>query len=149
MRQVSSVMIESVQPMSTVPETTFLVRGDSMHGAEMKTYCIVWILELKKPLSLSALFCFAVIGSGYREFEDLIAIQRNHSLHTIDRDLFKSENDDIPLVRKILFQRLIIICAFINCNLGIIFCRFLEYRGLVLACTHKQNTNWAYSVPEH
>ena len=26
--------------MPTVPETTFLVREDSTHGTEMKTYCV-------------------------------------------------------------------------------------------------------------
>ena len=32
MKQVSPAMIESVQPMPTVLETTFLVRADSMHA---------------------------------------------------------------------------------------------------------------------
>ena len=40
MKQVSPAMTESLQPMSTVPKTTFLVRGDSTHGTEMKTYCV-------------------------------------------------------------------------------------------------------------
>ena len=40
MKQVSPAMIESVQPMPTVPETTFLVRADSTHGTEMKTCCV-------------------------------------------------------------------------------------------------------------
>ena len=40
MKQVALAIIESVTRMPTVPETTFLVRGDSMNGAEMKTYCV-------------------------------------------------------------------------------------------------------------
>ena len=40
MKQVSPAMIESVQPMPTVPETTFLVRAYSTHGTEMKTSCV-------------------------------------------------------------------------------------------------------------
>ena len=56
MKQVSPAMIESVQPMPTVPETTFLVRADSTHGTEMKTYCkfpaLLMSLVSKKPFSL-------------------------------------------------------------------------------------------------
>ena len=33
-------MIESEQTISTLSVTTFLVRGDSTHGAEMKNYCV-------------------------------------------------------------------------------------------------------------
>ena len=40
MKQVSLAIIESVTRMPTVPKTTFLVRGDSKNGAEMKTYCV-------------------------------------------------------------------------------------------------------------
>ena len=40
MKQVSPAIIESVQPIPTVPETTFLVRGDSTHDTEMKAYLI-------------------------------------------------------------------------------------------------------------
>ena len=40
MKQVSPAMIELVQPIPTVPETTFLVRGDSTHDTEMKAYLI-------------------------------------------------------------------------------------------------------------
>ena len=40
MKQVSPTMIESVQPMPYVPETTFLVRGDSTPDTEMKTCCV-------------------------------------------------------------------------------------------------------------
>ena len=38
MKEVSLAMIELVQSMPTVPETTFLVRGDFTHDTEMKTY---------------------------------------------------------------------------------------------------------------
>ena len=83
----------------------------------MKTYCVYFgtkenflrcsCLWFRRNHSLCKHF-FAIIDSGYREFEDLTPLYRNHSLHTIDADLFKSENDDTPLVRKILlFQRLI------------------------------------------
>ena len=69
---------------------------------------------LRKNRSLCSHF-FAVTDSGYGEFEDLAPLHRNHSLHTIDTDLFKSENDDTSLLRKILLsQRLIIISAFIK-----------------------------------
>ena len=119
-------MIESVQPMPTVPETISLVRGDSIHGTEMKTCCVDFGTRenflrcscpwLRRNRSLCKHF-FAVIDSGYREFEDLIPLHRNHPLHTIDTNLFKPENDDTPLVRKIIFfQCLIIICTFINCK---------------------------------
>ena len=127
MKQISPAMTESVQPMPTSPETTFLVRGDSTHGTEIKTYCVDFgtrgnFLHFSCPWfrrnrSLCKHF-FAVIDSGYREFEDLTPLYRNHPLHTIGTDLLKSENDDTPLVRKIiLFQHLTIICTFINCKL--------------------------------
>ena len=126
MKQVSPAMIESVQPMPTVPETTFLVRADSTHGTEMKTYCVNFgtkenFLRCSCPwFRRNRSLCkhsFAVIDSGYREFEDLAPLYRNHSLHTIDTDLFKSENHGTPLVRNIiLFQPLIIICTFVNCK---------------------------------
>ena len=77
MKQVSPAMKESVQPMSTVPETTFLVRGDSTHGTEMKTYCVDFRTRenflrcslpwFRRNRSLCKHF-FAVIDSGYREF---------------------------------------------------------------------------------
>ena len=126
MKQDSSAMIESVQPMPTVRETTFLVRGDSTHGTEMKTYCVNFgtgenFLRCSCPwFRRSCSLCkhiFAVINSGYTDFEDLTLLYRNRSLHTIDTDLFKSENVDTSFVRKtILFQRLIIICTFVNCK---------------------------------
>ena len=126
MKQVSPAMIESVQPMPTLPEITFLVRGGSTHGTEIKTYCVDFVTRenfprcscpwFRRNRSLCKHF-FAVIDRGYREFEDLIPLYRNHSQRTIDTDLFKSENDDASLVRKvILFQRLIIICTFVNCK---------------------------------
>ena len=37
MKQVSPAMIESVQTMPTVSETTYLLRGGSTHATEMKT----------------------------------------------------------------------------------------------------------------
>ena len=77
MKQVSPAMKESVQPMSTVPETTFLVRGDSTHGTEIKTYCVDFRTRenflrcslpwFRRNRSLCKHF-FAVIDSGYREF---------------------------------------------------------------------------------
>ena len=92
----------------------------------MKTYCVGFgttenFLRCSCPwFRRSRALCkhfFAVIDSDYREFEGLIPLYRNHSLHTIDTGLFKSENDDTPLVRKfILFQPLIIICTFVNCK---------------------------------
>ena len=112
--------------MPTVPETTFLVRADSTHGSEMKTYCVDFGTKenflrcscpwFRRNRSLCKHF-FAVIDSGYREFEDLTPLYINYSWHTIDTDLFNSENDDTTLERKILlFQRLITICTFINCR---------------------------------
>ena len=92
MKQVSPAMIESVQPMPTVPETTFLVRAYSTHGTEMKTSCVnfgtrenflrCWSPWFWRNRSYCKHF-FAVIDSGYREFEDLTTLYRNHSLHTI------------------------------------------------------------------
>ena len=70
-------------------------------------------LFLKKSLSFN---------SGYGEFEEffITTLYRNYSLHLIDTDLFKSENEGTALVRKIvLFQRFIIIFTFIKCNLKV------------------------------
>ena len=36
---------------------------------------------------------FAVIKSGYKQFEDLTLLYKNHPLHVIDEYLLKSEND--------------------------------------------------------
>ena len=126
MKQVWPAMIESVQLMPTVPETTFLIRGDSRHGTEMKAYCVDFgtrenFLRCSCPwFWRSRSLCkhlFAVIDSGYREFEDLTPLYRNHPLDTIDTNYFQPENDDTPLARKfILFQRYIIIFTFINCK---------------------------------
>ena len=126
MKQVSPAMIESAQLMPTVPETTFLDRADSTHGTEMKTYCVNFgtrenfLCRLCPWFRRNHSFCehfLAVIDSGYREFEDLTPLYRNHSLHSIETDLSKSENHGTPLVRKIiLLQPLIIICIFINCK---------------------------------
>ena len=74
----------------------------------------MWILQQHKiynfQVARSSYLCkhfFAVIDSGYREIEDLTSLSGNHSLHTINTDLFKSEIDDTPLVKKnLLFQHL-------------------------------------------
>ena len=94
-KQVLPAMIESVQPMPTLPEITFLVRGGSTHATEIKTYCVDFGTRenfprcscpwFRRNLSLCK-HVFVVIDSGYREFEDLIPLYRNHSLRTIDTD---------------------------------------------------------------
>ena len=104
MKQVSPAMIESVQPMPTVGQ-------NSTHSTEMKTYCVDFGTKknflrcscswFRRKLSLCKRF-FAVIDSGYREFEDLTTLYRNHSLHTINTNLFQFENDDTPLVKNIV-----------------------------------------------
>ena len=38
MKQFLPAMVDYVQFEPTVPQITFLVRGDSTHGTEMKTY---------------------------------------------------------------------------------------------------------------
>ena len=80
MKQVSPAIIESVQPMPNVSQTTFLVRRDSIHGTEMKTYCVDFgrkenflrcsCLWFRRNRSHCKHF-FALIDSGYGEFEDL------------------------------------------------------------------------------
>ena len=121
-KHISAAMIESAQPMPTVPETTFLVRGDHTHSTETLVYRF-WN-ENKFPALLMSLFLKKSLSfdSGYREFEDfcITTLHRNYSLHLIDTDLFKSENEGTALVRKILlFQRFIIIFTFIKCNLKV------------------------------
>ena len=83
MKQVSPAMIKSVQPILTVPVTTFFVEGYSTHGTEMKTYCVCFGAKVnflrcscawfRRNRSLCKHF-YAVIDSGYREFEDLTAL---------------------------------------------------------------------------
>lgn len=69
-----------------------------------------WWTLISRQVARSCYLCkhfFAVTDSGYREIADLTSLSRNHSLHTINTDLCKSETDDTTLVRKILlFQRL-------------------------------------------
>ena len=124
MKQVSPAMIESVQPVSTVLEPAFSFRGDQTYGTEMNTYCVDFGTTgnflrcscrwFRRNCTLCKSF-FAVINSGYREFEDLGPLSTNHFLHTIDTYLFKSENDVTTLVRIILlFQCLIISCTFVK-----------------------------------
>ena len=124
MKQVLPAMIKSVQPVPTVFEPAFSLRGDQTYGTEMNTYCVDFgttvnflccsCMWLQRNCSYCKCF-FAVINSGYREFEDLGPLSTNHSLHKIDTYLFKSENDVTPLVRIILlFQCLIISCTFVK-----------------------------------
>ena len=71
----------------------------------MKTYYLDFVMKVnflrcscpwfRRKRSLCKLF-FAITENSYTEIEDLTPIYKNHSLHTIDTDLFKSKNDDTP-----------------------------------------------------
>ena len=114
MGMVSPEMITSIKPVPNVPEVTYFIEGSSRHSTEKKVYHVSFGTD-KSYVSCSCpqfrrnrlLFkhFFAVIESGYRSFEDLTSLRRNHPLHIIDEYLFEQENENDYLVRKFIFSR--------------------------------------------
>ena len=114
MEMVSPEMIASIKPVPNVPEVTYFIEGNSIHGTEKKVYHVSFGTDesyvscscpwFRRNRSLCKNF-FAVIENGHRSFEDLTPLYRNQPLHIIDEYLFQQENENDYLVRKFIFSR--------------------------------------------
>ena len=90
-------MIISIKSVLHVPEETYFIEGNSMHGTEKKVYHISFgtheiCVSCSSPcFRRNRSLCkhsFAINDSGYRSFEDLTSLYRNHPLH---KYLFQQE----------------------------------------------------------
>ena len=111
---VSPEMITSIKPVPNVPQVTYFIEGNSIHGTEKKVYHVSFSTDesyvscscpwFRRNRSLCKHF-FAVIENGYRSFKHLTPLYRNHPLHIIDKYLSQQENKNDFFVRKFTFSR--------------------------------------------
>lgn len=87
MGTVSPEMIISIKSVLHVPEETYIIEGNSMHGTEKKVYHVSFgtheiCVSCSSPcFRRNRSLCkhsFAINDSGYRSFEDLTSLYRNH-----------------------------------------------------------------------